>query len=194
MKERLMKIIVLGLVCVFVAAGTAAGQEKRPFGIIFSTGSILMEIQSYQAGVGIKLPGDQVDLRLGADVFAANSFNTFSVGGGIAVEKHFRPGKASPYYGGFAHVGFTSQKDETDKDNWVQNSTLTASGGGILGVEFFLLENLSIFGEYALAADMSNITTKTTTDGKTEESSDFSITIDTRIGNSSKIGVVIYVK
>jgi len=193
-KNRLIRIVLFALIVAVGVSGAAFGQEKRPFGIIFNTGSLLMNIEGYQAGVGIKLPGEKVDLRIGGDIFAANSFSTLSFGAGVAVEKHFRPGKASPYYGGFAHLDFTSQKNETDEDNWVQNSTLAVSGGGILGVEFFLLDNLSVFGEYALAVDLNNIATKTSTAGTVEQESDLSITFDTRIGNSSKIGVVIYVK
>ena len=194
MKNKQVRIAVL-VVIAMVAWGTAAyGEEKKPFGIIFNTGSLLLNIESYQGGVGVKIPGETVAVRLGGDIFAANSFDTISFGIGAAIERHFRPGKASPYYGGFANLGFTSQKNETDADNWVQSSTLSASAGGLLGAEYFLLDNLSVFAEYALAADIGYVVTKTSSDGTVGETSDFSITFDTRIGNNSKIGVVIYVK
>jgi hypothetical protein len=193
-RNKIVKIAVVAFITAAIAGGSVFGEEKRAFGIIFNTGSLLLDIESYQAGVGVKLPGDIVALRLGGDIFAANSFNTLSFGVGVAVERHFRPGKASPYFGGLAYVDFTSQRDETDADTWVQNSTLNGTAGGILGIEYFLFENLSVFAEYSLAADISYITTKTSTDGTVEDSSDFSIALDTRIGNNSKIGVVIYIK
>ena len=117
-----------------------------------------------------------------------------SFGLGVALEKHLAPGKASPYIGGFTHLSFTTQKTTTDDDNWTQNMSIPISAGGLLGVEFFLLENFSIFAEYVLAADVGISINKTSTAGVVESTTDYTIALDSRIGNNSKLGVVIYVK
>ena len=194
MKARICKFAALTLALSFAAGGSLAAQETRSFGIVFNTSSIVLDLESYQAGVGIKIPGKIVDMRFSGEVNASNNFSSMRFGLGVAVERHIRPGTVSPYFGGFAHAIFDSKKVETDAENWVQNMSIPVSAGGILGVEYFILDNLSIFGEYALAVDLGIFINKTSEDGTVVTTPDHTIAIESRIGNNSKIGVVIYVK
>ena len=203
MKSKSCKVTVLVLVATAAIAVSAAGEDIKPFGIIFNTGSILLELESYQTGigdqtgVGIKIPGDTVHMRYSGEIYAANNNSTIHFGLGATLEKHFRPGQVSPYIGGFAHASFfhDSDKEEPEDDTWKRHVTVPLSVGGLLGIEYFLLDNLSVFAEYALAVEVDIHVNTTSTAGIVEPLETYSdIRIDSRLGNNSKIGIVIYVK
>ena len=65
-------------------------------------------------------------------------------------------------------------------------STTRFSLGAIAGVEYFPFEFLSVFAEYAVAADF------TITKDLQSSQTTFDYLIDTRMGNDSKLGIVIY--
>ena len=197
MKTQILRITVIALAGILAISGTAVAQEEKemkPFGIIFNTGSILLEIESYQAGIGIKTLGEKFNIRYSGDIFAANSFNTLSLGFGMALEKPLKPGKVTPYIGGFGKLSLTSQRTTTDEDNWTNNISIPVSVGGLLGAEYDLIENISIFAEYELAADIGISISRVSTSGEVESTPTFSFVLDSRIGNNAKVGVVIYVK
>ena len=164
------------------------------WGFIFNTNNLLLDIESYQAGVGIKtLNHNNVAIRYLGDIFYSSSSNTFSGTLGATYEKHFKPGRLSPYWGGFIEAGYIGQKSEVDSDNWTKNNSFPVSLGAVLGTEFFILEFLSVFAEYSLYLDSTITSTSTSTAGvvvKTDPELNFSI--DSGIGNNSSLGIVIY--
>ena len=171
-------------------------EETPPWGFIFNTDNLFMDIESYQAGVGIKLlKEDNKALRLLADLFYSNSANTLSMTLGVTMENHFHPGRVSPYWGWFVQAGFLSQKSEVDTDNWTRNSSFPVSAGGVLGVEFFILEFLSVFAEYSAVFSGTLTTSSTSTAGVVSKADpEFSFSLDTGIGNESKLGITIYME
>jgi hypothetical protein len=58
--------------------------------------------------------------------------------------------------------------------------------GAIAGVEIYVLDFLSVFAEYTLVAVLSNAT-----DLQTSQNT-FNYLINTGVGNSAEIGIVIY--
>ena len=172
-------------------------EEKIPsqWGFIFNTNNLLLDIDSYQAGVGIKvLRDDNVALRLLGDLFYSYSANTFSTTLGVTFEKHFKPGRVSPYWGGFVEAGYIGNKDEVfASDDWTQDNTYPLSMGAVLGAELFILEFISVFAEYSLYV-RGTISSTTTNTGGVETSTDpeLNFSIDSGIGNNSSLGIVIY--
>jgi len=165
------------------------------WGFIFNTNNLLLDIESYQAGVGFKVLRDNnVALRLLGDIFYSYNANTFSATLGVTYEKHFKPGRLSPYWGGFLEAGYMGQKSEgINSDNWTMNNTVPVSLGAVLGAEFFIMEFLSIFAEYSLSIDGLITSTSTSVDGDvTKTDPELNFSIDSGIGNSSSLGIVIY--
>ena len=165
------------------------------WGFIFNTNNLLLDIESYQAGVGIKvLRDDNVALRLLGDLFYSYSANSFSATLGVTYEKHFKPGRLSPYWGGFLEAGYIGQKSEgINSENWTMNNTFPVSVGAVLGAEFFIMEFLSVFAEYSLSIDSLITSTSTSVDGDvTKTDPELNFSIDSGIGNSSSLGIVIY--
>lgn len=170
-------------------------QTKQPnWGFIFNTSNIFLDIESYQAGFGAKaILEDDLALRFLVDGYYSSSTDTFSISLGTAVEKHFRRQRVSPYWGGFIELGFMRQFEEFDSDNWTENLHFPLSAGVILGVEFFIFENVSLFAEYNLVFEGS-ITSSTYSESgvETEYDPEFSYSIDTGIGNEAMLGIIIY--
>jgi hypothetical protein len=181
--------------CIGVASTSAQGiPPPMTWGLIFNTDNLLSNLESYQAGIGIKLITTNTSaLRLLVDCYYSDSLNTFSSTLGVAYENHFLPGKISPYWGGFIQAGYLSQKTEQDSANWTKDDSVPLSGGLILGVEFFVLENVSLFAEYE--ADFTETIKYTTTDvagNETRASPQFNFYFDLGIGNDAKLGITIY--
>ena len=188
-------VLVLIIICIgFSYLYSEEEKESPPWGFIFNTSNLLLDIESYQAGVGIKtLHDNNVAIRYLGDIFYSNSANSFSGTLGITYEKHFKPGRVSPYWGGFIEAGYIGQKSETDSDNWTMNNTFPVSIGAVLGVEFFIMEFISIFAEYSLSFDGTITSSSTSADGDvTDSDPEYDYSIDSGIGNSSSLGIVIY--
>lgn len=187
-------IILIFAVSLLSAQDAGNGKKKNNWGFIFNTSNILFDIESYQAGLGTKvLFHNDVALRFLADFFYSSSTDTISSSLGIAFEKHLRRRRASPYLGGFIEAGIMRQYDEVDADNWTKNISVPLAGGAILGVEFFIAESVSLFAEYNLVFEGSVLTSSNSVGGTvTETDPEFSYTIDTGIGNESKLGIIIY--
>ena len=162
---------------------------------IFNTNNLLLDLDSYQGGVGFKLLLDnQYAFRFLIDGYYSNSLNTFSFTLGTAFEGHFTPyDMISPYWGAFIDGGYLTQSVITDNENWTTDKSIPFSIGAILGVEVFIFEYLSVFAEYNLIgkflveiSEFSENGTITTTEPA------YSSEIDTSIGNNSSIGITIY--
>ena len=189
--------IRIALATIVIIAGLSSpawSQEAPRLGLIFNASNILMDIESYQAGIGVKLRTGNSAFRFLADGFFTNSSMTMSVDFGVAYEYHLTAARVSPYVGGFASVGYTSQKTTVDADNWTQNTSTPISAGGLFGAEVFVTDFLSLFAEYQVAIDITQTNTKTSDAGTVTDDPQNSLIFDTGIGNGSKIGIVIYLK
>jgi hypothetical protein len=187
--------IALVIIAIIIGFSSPAWSQEAPrLGLIFNASNILMDIESYQAGIGVKLRSGNSAFRFLADGFFTNSSMTMSVDFGVAYEYHLASARVSPYVGGFAAVGYTSQKTTVDADNWTQNTSTPISAGVLLGAEVFVTDFLSLFAEYQVAADITQTNVKISTDGTVADDPQNSFVFDTGIGNGSKIGIVIYLK
>ena len=139
-----------------------------------------MDLESYQAGVGVKIAWGDFALRGCFDAGYFGATHVFSINTGIAIEQHFIPSAISPYYGAFAQIGYNIQPDIM--------SLVPISVGAIIGVEVFIFDFLSIFAEYALTLSMT-LTTDLTVPA---QSPAFDYVVDTKMGNNSMIGIVVY--
>jgi hypothetical protein len=180
-------IIFFCLATVAVRAETQASSAPRKIlplqgpndlGLIFSTGNILLDLESYQGGLGGKIGWGDLCLRGVFDFLINGASRSFSLNIGATGEYHLAPGPISPYVGGYAQIGYMYQ------DNLL--FAFPFSLGVVAGVEVFIFDFLSIFAEYSLAFDFI-----VTTDLQTSQTT-FDYLVDTRMGNGSRLGVVIY--
>jgi hypothetical protein len=145
-------------------------------GIIFSMPDLLFGLESYQAGLGVKVGREKVDYRGMFDVAINGTARSFAVRSGLATEFHLTPDPLSFYWGAVANAGFSSQPGSV--------SVLSLSLGAIAGIEVFPLEFLSIFVEYCLEAGIT-----VTWAGAAPEIVFMS---DAGMGNDGRIGIVLY--
>jgi hypothetical protein len=178
-------------------ASLTAQEIKQPsaWGLIFNSNNLL-NLESYQAqaGIGIKYrTDDNSAFRFLVDAFYSNSLDTFSSTLGVAYERHFMRGQVSPYWGGLIQGGYLSQTTKTDSDNWTKNGSFLVSGGLVLGVEFYITGNVSLFAEYGVLLNGTIINTTTSVAGtETKTGPTFNYSIDTGLGNDAKLGIIIY--
>jgi hypothetical protein len=158
--------------------GLSPAKGPSDLGVIFNTTDLLFGLESYQAGLGAKIGFGNRCLRGLFDFTVNGSSNSFAMNFGETIEYHLIPGPISPYIGASAGAGYMTQSNIT--------SAMTFSLGAIAGVEVFIFDFLSVFAEYALAADFTY-----TTDLQSSQST-FDYLIDTRMGNNAKLGIVIY--
>jgi hypothetical protein len=157
-----------------------AGDGKFDCGIIFNTSDILLSLESYQGGIGMKFGWGNIALRGTFDVLYNGSADAFNINGGIGLEYHLFKGPVSPYVGAIVSAGYMWQKDVSTE--------IPVTIGAIAGAEVFIFDFLSFFAEYCLAADLTWKTDEATGDDT------FDYLIDTRMGNNSKLGIVIYLQ
>ena len=157
-----------------------ASTTKGPIdiGAIFNTNNLLFGLESYQAGIGVKIGWRKLCLRGLFDFTINGSSQSYAVDIGTTVEYHFIPGPVSPYVGASVSFGYMTQSNVT--------SAITCSLGAVAGIELFIFDFFSVFAEYEVAADLID-----TTDFQTSQST-FDYLINTRMGNSASLGVVIY--
>jgi hypothetical protein len=201
MKKKLVTIIItFAVLCCVVplfsqeeGENTEEGQnDELNIGFIFNTNSILLEVESYQAGIGMKFGDDNLSVRGLLDIYYIHSASLFTIDLGAAIEYHFITGIISPYFGGFIKVGFTSIYSEIDADNWTHNYSIPISAGPLLGVEIFPFPFLSIFAEYNIEARFSIGIDQVNSSGTVTQTNNFDFLIDSKIGNNSKLGIVVY--
>jgi len=169
--------------------------RENPYktGIIFNVDDILLDVESYQGGIGLKRYfKDQGAYRVALDFEYSNSFDSLLVSLGNTLEYHIITGRISPYIGGYFDIGYARYKDETDSDNWTKSWSIPLSTGPVFGVEIEVFNVLSLFAEYSLAFDLTYTTTTTSIAGSETTDSTTNYSVDTGLGNDSKIGIVIY--
>lgn len=200
MNQILKRSSIIFLFIVLITFHTwSEDKPKAVPGIIFNSGSLLLDIMSYEGGIGLKFKNVdfkfmKVDIRSLIDFSLVTDFNTFETNLALALEKHIFDNRISPYWGLFIKTGITRIRMETDEDNWTESLTVPLSTGAILGIEFFLFEFMSVFAEYNLEFSIDKTTDSTSIAGIVEETSTTDFFIDTKLGNSSKIGIVVYFK
>ena len=132
-----------------------------------------------------------MDMRFLLGLGLINGFDIMNVKGGIAVEWHlYRTSRVTPYFGLLANIEYNKIKTVVDDESWTQLNTIPISVGGMFGIEFFLLEFLSVFVEYNLAfsIDYAHLTGSDLPDSEAE----IDYSLETGLGNSGMIGIVIY--
>jgi hypothetical protein len=154
------------------------GRALTDIGLIFNTDSLLLDLESYQAGVGVKMGWSDLCARVLLDLVANGSSGSYLIDAGTAIEYHLLPAPLSFYVGTSLTAGYRYQQD------WLSSGHISLSG--LSGVELFLTDFLSVFAEYAVRADFA-----LSKDLNTHQTS-FDFLVDTGMGNSSKIGIVIY--
>jgi hypothetical protein len=112
-----------------------------------------------------------------------------------AVEMHLNTSRVSPYWGGGLEISFTSTESKTDVADPVDQETINNNrngefgyfGGtefnifGLLGVEIFIVKNLSLAAEYRLG-----FSTHSYSD---QEVTQRNVTVTTKQGSRNEIGV-----
>ncbi len=182
----------------FWAAGTDGAARLRPaegnydFGLVVNAKNLLGDLDSYEGGIGAKISTGRVVLRGAVDLLVNTDFNPFSVTLAATFEKHFLPGRISPYWGIFGELGYTRIKTESGPVDWILQTTFPFTLGGLLGVEIFVFDFLSLFVEYGLPLTLGIDTTKTSVAGSVTSSSKFIYKLDAGLANRSMIGIVIY--
>ena len=167
-------------------------QDSYDMALIFNTTDILLDVGSYQGGIGFKIGRDKLYFRMLFDFFLSNASNAFSISLGNSLEYHFLPGRVSPYFGGYLNLGFTYLKSEISPDTWTKLTSIPFSLGGIFGVEVFIFDFLSIFAEYSLGFNFDILLTEQSFLGAKTKTSELNYIFNTGIGNESKIGITIY--
>ena len=197
MKKKIVIFLMMMLFpfTVFAADNPAETNEKSPSGLIFNVENVLFDLDSFQSGIGYKVSLNELSsLRFLADIFYSNSLDTFSTNLGITYTRYFELiDRINPYLGGFVDLGYLSQRNLIDDDNWTKNLTVPVSCGLVLGVEYFLLDFLSIFAEYSTELQLTiQKETQNVAGEITEGENTYSSVFDTGIGNNSSLGLIVY--
>ncbi len=186
---RLAALAVLSLCCCALAEalGPIPKLGGYDIGLIFNTNDLLLDFESYQGGLGVKLSGEELAYRLLLDLFGSTESHAFSLSLGGAVERHWGSARVQPYVGGYLTFGFGSSDAAGTK-----SVSLPVTAGGLFGVEIYIFRFLSLFGEYDLSLTMKYSKTETSTAGveTTDQSTDWTLQLGS--GNQSKIGIVFY--
>ncbi len=202
--------VAVMLVLVSVAA---TAQDHEP-AFVFSAGSILLDVESYQGGIGAKARWDSFAVRAMLDfVLDRDGTNPEStgIGAGGTFEWHFlqaidepgttvsfepgeaRQGVVTPYVGGFLRYGFAADRAVGNDDNWSEQARHEIELGPVAGVEFFALPTVSFFAEYELGFSYVAPFDRTSVDGTVETvTGDAGWVLDLGIGNSGMLGVCVY--
>jgi len=163
---------------------------------LFNVPSLLLEVQAYQGGLGLKAGSGTWFFRGMVDFMMEDDGqppSTFLWGISIAVEKHLSEGKASPYIGGAGGIHYSSARTDIAGGDWSREEELILELGPILGIELEIMKNLSLFAEYQLLGSLGWPAVTTYTGGQEERvSGDQQWSIDLDLGNAGLIGLCIY--
>jgi hypothetical protein len=182
-------------------ADAEAEIERAPrdirFGLIFAADNLLLDIDSYQGGVGAKTDFGGFALRgllsLTLQNFqpgASDSFTEIELG--LALEVPIFDGRVTPYWGVTGGGGYSLESNEADNGDKTTTTVITASLGPILGAVFFIFDPLSVFAEYGLIFRGSNARVKQDVGGTSSSDSTSSANVATELGNRGMLGIVIY--
>ena len=190
----------VALVLVLLAVRSSAEQRSGPIlpgqdiGVIFSAKDLLLGLEEYQGGLGVKIAGDKVDYRLLFDVFLSSVNDSYAAALGVAAERHLpMVDRVSPYVG--ATLGLEAARTITrDASTGVRTDSLSLpfSLGAIFGVEVFAFRFLSVFAEYGLTGTLEYTSTTQTGPGIDETHSSWDWSLETGMGNKARIGVIVY--
>jgi hypothetical protein len=169
-------------------------QKSAVPGFIFNTSNLLLDLESYQGGVGIKLIYPEYALRASAGGSYTGTTGQLDFNLGLTYEKPLFTGRVSPYWAINSIFAYSQERSEIDPDNWMKLKGFSAGVGGVLGVELFILDFLSIFAEYELSASVAWSFTSRSLDGTVSESSSTNFNAATGLGNSGSLGLVVYLK
>ena len=170
-----------------------APERIRTPGLIFATDSILLDVSPFNGGVGLALRSEERALRTTLGWFTSNALYTTSLKTGLWYVDYMWTGRVSPYWAVFGRLDHLSQTEEVDEDNWTREVTLSLGSGVSLGVEFFLLDFLSLFAEYSLSAGLSGEREVTSVAGDvTREEFEWRFSAGTSLAHGGAIGVTVY--
>lgn len=173
--------------------GLLSTENPYKTGVVFNVDDILLDLESYQGGIGFKrYVGDQWAVRGLFDAGASTSSNSWLLTLGGALEYHFSTGRLTPYAGGFLDLGMVHYKEEFPGDEYRTVNSFPVTFGPLFGVEIALFDFLSVFAEYGVQFDLTTTTTKERVGGVETKETDTDFSVETGIANSSKIGIVIY--
>jgi hypothetical protein len=183
-------VVPVALVCLVFTGLAAYGEEGADsakmmpvtgpcdLGVIFNTSSLLLELESYQAGLGAKIGLGRLGLRGSFGLGINGSASSLDLGAGVAAEYHLTPQPVSFYAGGSLDAGYVRQSGLL----WSVPLTVAV----LAGVEVFPFEFLSLFAEYKIAFSFSATTLFSTSQ------TTFDYLLQTGIGNGARIGLVLY--
>jgi len=205
MKKCGIFVLVFAMIVGVFAQVTFASEKGEAFklspeyagkknGIIFNVDDILLDIESYQGGIGVKhYFNEKFAYRGSIDFSYIDSSSSLTLNLGNSIEKHLLTGRVSPYIGAFLDIGYIHFKS-TDEASGVETevTSIPLSIGPLIGVEVFVLDFVSLFAEYSLSASYSKTKTEQTAAGVTTSDKDSDFSIEAGIGNESKIGIVVY--
>jgi len=198
-------IIILILIC--VPSVVVCGEEKlknekkedlfiqnaKKTGIIFNVNDILLDIESYQGGIGLKrYTSDSFAYRVSIDFSYTNDANSILVALNNTFEYHLVSGRVSPYLGAFFNIEYAAYKNTTDAENWTKVVSVPVSVGPVFGVELNIFEFLALFAEYGVSFAYTSVKTTTSVSSVESVEKETNFSINTGLGNEAKIGVVIY--
>lgn len=208
-KQKILPAVILVLIlflCQTIFAEEGAKKNKTIIpGFIFNTESIFIDLESYQAGIGLKMRdfiyNEKIKCNLRSLLFLSfnHFFNDYSVKFGLAAEfPLIRDQRLVPYWGLFADVEYSYLFVETSETTSIAETRIPVSFGGMVGAELFLIEYVSLFAEYNLVGYLLNTIIEVTDPAIPEEEAGATSSMDfklrTEIGNKGMIGIVIYFK
>jgi hypothetical protein len=188
------------MVLLLLASRSPAQQPSVHFpagtdlGLIFSTRDLLLGLEEYQGGLGLKIAGDEMAYRVLFDVFFSSVNDSYAVALGLAAERHLlMTGRVSPYAGAALTLE-AARTSTTDVNTGIERDTLSlpVSLGAMFGVEVFVFRFLSIFAEYSISATLQYNTITETLSGTRSTDRTWDWSVDAGMGNQARIGVVLY--
>jgi len=167
-------------------------------GLVFCASAIPISAEAYEGGIGAQVSYGKLLGRAGAHfLFDDRGADPQEFGWGLSLMGGYRltGGIARLHVGAFAEYSRLEEKTVVDDDDWTKTIESTLGFGPLVGVEFRILDNLSLFLDYELAFDFvfpSEVVSAAGTVTKNDE--DVERLFETRLGNSGLVGICIYFK
>jgi hypothetical protein len=161
-------------------------------GIIFNTSNILLDLEEYQAGVGLMMLGESHSFRGSFGFSYESAANFLGMNISFAYLRPIIKGRVTPYWGVGVTMGYSFDKDTYDADDWQSIHSFEGGVSAVLGVEVFVFDFLSLFAEYDLGVSIAWSKVVQSSSGIESDSQSFNYSLGTGIGNGASIGVVVY--
>ena len=173
----------------------ATPTEKRATpGLIFNANNLLLDLSSYQGGIGMILKRPQDAWRFSIGFGYESGSNEINTSLGLSYIRPFFMHKVMPYWGCDLAGEYSYNKNQIDSENWQKTNGYMVGVSALLGVEFLLDPRVSLFAEYSLGVDISWVTEEESVLGVTDKSASHNFSTGTDLGNSGSIGVIIYLE